>query len=223
MASFFVVSTPIGNLKDVTLRAIEVLKSVDLVLSEDTKTSKKLFQKYNIKTPLLSYHQHSSEKRVKEILQELKKGKNLALISEAGTPCISDPGSKLIERIRKELPQVKIIPISGPSALISALSVSGFSGDKFLFLGFLPSKRKRKKFFEEIKNSKYTVVLFESSHRILKTLRELKDFLGDDLEVFVAREMTKIFESFYFGNISEVIEKIEKDSQKGEFVIVIKR
>jgi len=151
MASFYILATPIGNLKDITSRALEVLKGADLILAEDTKRTQKLLNHFNIKTKTLSYHQHSKLKKINYILELLKKGKNLVLVSDAGTPGISDPGNRLVKEVTESLSdQVKIIPIPGPSALITAASISGFPMDKFLFLGFPPTKRKRKKFFEEV-------------------------------------------------------------------------
>jgi 16S rRNA (cytidine1402-2'-O)-methyltransferase len=225
MSRLYIVATPIGNLKDITLRAIEILKEVDFVLAEDTRKTKILLDHYQIEKPLISYHQHSKLEKIDQIIDLLKEGKNLALVSEAGTPGISDPGNKLIEKVIESLGnKVKIIPIPGPSALTCAASISGFPMDKFLFLGFLPSKRKRKKFFEEIVKSKYPVILYESPYRILKTLKELHEAkikLNKQLNIVVCRELTKKFETIYRGKIEEVAEKIKNDKIKGEFVIII--
>ena len=230
MASLYIVATPIGNLEDITLRAIRVLKEVDLILAEDTRVTKKLLNYYKIKKPLLSYHQHSKLKRVQEIIDFLKKEKNIALVSDAGTPGISDPGSQLIKRAIEELGlKTKIVPIPGPSALICAASISGFPMSKFVFLGFPPAKKKRKKFFEEVINAKYPVIFYESPHRILKTLKELSQlyYLGygnvNTIEVVVCRELTKKFEKIYRGKIEEVIEEIKKDKIKGEFVVIVEK
>jgi 16S rRNA (cytidine1402-2'-O)-methyltransferase len=227
MAKLYIVATPIGNLKDITLRAIEVLKEVDFILAEDTRKTKILLDHYQIEKPLISYHQHSKLEKINQIINLLKAGKNLALVSEAGTPGISDPGNKLIEKVIESLGnKVEIIPIPGPSALTCAASISGFPMDKFLFLGFLPSKRKRKKFFEEIVKSKYPVILYESPYRILKTLKELHEVemkLNKELNIVVCRELTKKFETIYRGKIEEVAEKIKNDKIKGEFVIVINK
>lgn len=225
----YIVATPIGNLDDITKRALDILKSVDFILCEDTRNTLKLLNYYNIKKPLISYHQHSKLKKIEYILDLLKQNKNLALVSDAGTPGISDPGNELIKRVLKELGDgVKITPIPGPSALTAALSISGFNCNKFLFLGFFPRKKGRSKFFKYILESKYPIVVYESSHRILKTLNELKDLFiknydGYLLEVVVCRELTKKFESIYRGNIIEVIKEISarKENQKGEFVIII--
>jgi len=221
MSVLYIVSTPIGNLKDITLRAIDVLKNVDLILCEDTRVTKKLLEHYQIKTLPLSYHQHSKLKKVEYILNLLKEGKNLALVSDAGTPGISDPGNRLIAKIMEVgLPSVMIVPIPGPSAVTTAASISGFPMDKFIFLGFPPTKRKRKKFFEEVVNSKYPTIFYESPYRILKTLKELSSFTGNR-EIVVCRELTKKFETIYRGKIDEVIKGIEKDKVKGEFVVVV--
>ena len=229
MAILYIIATPIGNLQDISQRAIETLKEVDLILCEDTRVTKKLLNHYQIEKPILSYHQHSKLTKINYILELLKEGKNLALVSDAGTPGISDPGNKLVELATGELgDRVEIVPIPGASAVTAAASISGFPMDKFLFLGFPPTKRKRKKFFEEVINSKYPVIFYESPYRIMKTLKELK--LSSDKshgnylttkEIVVCRELTKKFETVYRGEIDEVIEKIEKDKIKGEFVVIV--
>jgi len=225
MSKLYIVSTPIGNLKDISIRALEILKSVDLILCEDTRVTQKLLNHFGIKTKTLSYHQHSKLKKVKHILELLKEEQDIALVSDAGTPGIADPGNKLVEEVVKLLSdQVKVIPIPGASALTSAASVSGFQMDKFLFLGFPPQKRKRKKFFEEVVDSKYPVILYESPYRILKTLNEIS-VINNKLSVVVCRELTKKFETVYRGTIEEVIEKIRNpkvgEKMKGEFVVII--
>ena len=221
MAILYIVATPIGNLEGTSKRALRILSEVDLILSEDTRVTKKLLNHYQIKTPTLSYHQHSQLRKVEEILELLKKGKEIALVSDAGTPGISDPGNKLIERVVESLSgQVKIIPVPGASAVTAAASISGFPMDKFLFLGFPPVKKKRKKFFEEVNKSEYPVIIYESPYRIIKTLEELSSFVRLR-DIVVCRELTKKFETVYRGKIKEVIKKIEKGKVKGEFVIVI--
>jgi len=223
MSKLYIVATPIGNLGDITLRALRVLKEVDFILAENPKKSLRLLNFYNIRKPILKFHQHTKEKETKKILNLLRKGKNLAFISEAGTPGISDPGGKLVEKVREKFEDaVKIIPIPGPSALTCIISVSGFPTDRFLFLGFLPKKKKRKEFLREILNSKYPVVFFESPYRILKTLEELKN-LNPNLKIVVGRELTKKFETIYWGKIGDVIEKIKKEKIKGEFVVIIRK
>ncbi|MCJ7787076.1 16S rRNA (cytidine(1402)-2'-O)-methyltransferase [Patescibacteria group bacterium] len=232
MSALYIIGTPIGNLEDLSFRALRILKEVDLILCEDTRVTKKLLDHYWIKTQTLSYHQHSKLKKVEEIVQLLKEGKNLALVSDAGTPGISDPGNKLVEEVIKRLgDEVKVIPIPGPSAVTAAASISGFPMDKFVFMGFPPTKRKRKKFFEEMINSKYPVIFYESPYRITKTLNELQNLiichgLIDKLGVVVCRELTKKFETTYRGTIKEVIEKINPPAGKkikGEFVVIVER
>ncbi|MBU0572397.1 16S rRNA (cytidine(1402)-2'-O)-methyltransferase [Patescibacteria group bacterium] len=217
--TLYIVATPIGNLKDITLRALEILKESDCILAEDTRVTKKLLMYYDIQIHVLSYHQHSQEQKRNEILRLLIEGKNLALVTDAGTPGISDPGNELIAFLLEKEPDIKIVPVPGPSALITALSVSGFRADKFVFLGFLPKKR-RSKLFSWLSEGKYTFCFYESPKRILKTLEVLKEEFTDR-RVFVARELTKIHESLYRGEISEVIEKLQKDPAKGEIVVVV--
>jgi len=225
MANLYIVATPIGNLEDISLRALRVLREVDLILCEDTRVTKKLLDRYQIKKPLLSYHQHSKLQKLDYIISLLKEGKNLALVSDSGTPGVSDPGNKLVEKVVEVLSdQVKIVPIPGPSALTCAASVSGFSMDKFLFFGFLPKKKKRKEVLKEILRSKYPVIFYESPHRIIKTLKELNleaETYNLEPKVVVCRELTKKFETIYRGKIEEVIEKIEKNQIKGEFVVIV--
>ena len=228
MSTLYVIATPIGNLQDISERAIDTLGSVDLILCEDTKTTKKLLDHYQIKTPTTSYHQHSNLQKVGRIIDFLKEGKNLALVSDAGTPGVSDPGNKLIHNILEstgdDSPQIKIVSVPGPSAITAAASISGFPTDRFLFLGFPPVKKKRKKFFEEAINSKYPVIFYESPHRIIKTLWELGSTAENfnlKPQIVVCREMTKKFETVYRGEIKDVIKQIERDTTKGEFVVII--
>ncbi|PIP22470.1 MAG: 16S rRNA (cytidine(1402)-2'-O)-methyltransferase [Candidatus Nealsonbacteria bacterium CG23_combo_of_CG06-09_8_20_14_all_39_25] len=228
MPTLYIVATPIGNLEDVSKRALRVLSEVDLILCEDTRVTKKLLDHYGIKTSTFSYHQHSKLQKIEYIIQLLKQGKNLALVSDAGTPGISDPGGKLIEEAIDLLgDQIKITSVPGPSAITAAASVSGFPTDKFLFMGFPPTKKKRKRFFEEIINSKYPVIFYESPHRILKSLCDLRGFtqirtqIRTDREIVVCRELTKKFETIYRGEIDRVIKEIERGEIKGEFVVVV--
>jgi len=221
MNKLFIVATPIGNLEDITLRGLRILKEVDFILCEDTRQTKILLDKYGIKKPTISYFQHSGLAKVNQIIDLLKQGKDLALVSDAGTPGISDPGNKLIELVLKELPEVKIEPIPGASAAISALSISGLPTDKFVFYGFLPHKKGKETILKEIINNKFTSVFYESTHRILKTLTKLRE-LGLDKHVVVCRELTKKFETVYRGNISEVLSELERGVVKGEFVVVIR-
>ena len=221
----YIVATPIGNLEDITLRALRVLSEVDTILCEDTRVTKKLLQKYDIKTSTLSYHAHSKLSKVEKIYKLLEEGKNLALVSDAGTPTISDPGSFLISQIRKRFEQsVEIIAIPGASALTAALSVSGVPASEFLFLGFLPHKKGRQKLFKEIAESGRTVVFYESPHRILKTLESLDSSLGGGKEVVIARELTKIHEEVVSGTPDELLAILKEypKKQKGEFVVIIR-
>lgn len=218
----YIVATPIGNLSDITLRALEVLKSVDLILCEDTRQTQKLLSHFDIHKPLLSYHQHSKISKISHIIDLLKRGQNLALVSDAGTPGISDPGNKLISELNEVLPNLKISPIPGACAMASALSVCGFPTDKFTFLGFPPHKKGRHKFFRNIDEIKGVAVFYESPHRAVKALEELKEIIGDR-KIVVCREMTKFFESFYRGTCKEVLSLIKPEEIKGEFAIVVDR
>ena len=221
MSKLYIVATPIGNLSDITLRAIETLKQVDLILCEDTRQTQKLLNHYEIKTPTLSYHQHSRLARVDKIISFLKNNKNLALVTDAGTPGISDPGGKLVSEVVTQLgSSVKIEPVPGPSALTVALSISGLPTDSFTFLGFLPTKKGRETLFKEISESKRTVIFYESPHRILKTLKSLNQHIPTR-QLVACRELTKIYESIYRGTADEVLEKLIKDKVKGEFVVII--
>ncbi len=222
----YIVATPIGNLKDTTLRAIETLKEVDLILCEDTRQTIKLLSHYEISKPLVSYFQHSKISKIDYIIEQLEKGKKMALVTDAGTPGISDPGGKLVEIIKTQLPSCEIIPIPGASALITALSISGFPADKFVFMGFPPHKKGREKFFRKIAEAEYPVVLYESVHRILKTLSELNRVLHASRfmsHIVVCRELTKKFETIYRGNPDEIINTLQSDKNnlKGEFVVVL--
>jgi len=229
VGDLFIVATPIGNLEDISLRALQVLKEVDLILCEDTRKTKKLLAHYNIKTPVLSYHQHSKIEKMKRIFKMLQRGKNLALVSDSGTPGISDPGNKLIDFLhQKTNTQVKIIPIPGPSSLLALASISGLPMDKFVFLGFPPHKNKRNRFFEELlcqlKNFKHPVIFYESPYRIIKTLEDIYERIQPfdlNYQAVVGREITKKFEAIYRGTIKEVIEKIKHDKIKGEFTAII--
>lgn len=224
LGNLFIVSTPIGNLEDFSFRALKTLKQVDLILCEDTRKTSRLCAHYKIKKPLLNYHQHSKINKINQIFKLLEQGKNIALVSDAGTPGISDPGNKLIEMAQKKFNNLKIIPIPGPSAVTAALSICGFPTDKFIFLGFCPQKKGRKKFFQQIVQTLYTVVFYESPYRILKTLVQLNEFLKlDNQQIVVGREITKKFETIYRGEIKQVLENIKKDKLKGEFTIVVRR
>ena len=246
MSKFYVVATPIGNMGDITLRALETLKNVDLVLCEDTRVTGKLLHKYEIKKPTMSYHAQSKLAKTDKIFALLEEGKDLALVSDAGTPTISDPGAMLIAKIKErynltplplsllrrgvggevdfvgDVPMVEIIPIPGASAVITALSASGLPTHEFTFLGFLPHKKGRETLFKEIAESKRTMVFYESTHRILKTLEALDKFCPNK-KVCVARELTKIYEEFKNGSASELLEYFTKNpvKQKGEFTVLV--
>ena len=219
----YIVATPIGNLEDITLRAISVLKSADFILAEDTRITRTLLSRYNINKPLISYHQHSKIKKINEIVGLLKENKTLSLVSDAGTPGINDPGNFLIQEILKELPDLKIIPIPGPNAAITALSVSGFPADKFVFLGFPPHRKGRQTFFKKIGEIEETIVFYESKHRIMKALEELRTVSNiGGRPLVVARELTKQFETIYRGTVSEVASQLNKTKVLGEFVVVVR-
>ena len=232
MATLFVVGTPIGNMEDITLRALRALSSVDTILCEDTRVTKKLLARHNISKPTLSYHAHSKVSKVENIIAALRGGKSLALVSDAGTPGISDPGAELIKQIRSELAQeiankqVTIEAIPGPSALTAALSIAGVPCADFVFLGFLPHKKGRETLFKEIAASERTMVFYESPHRILKTLQSLVKHIDETSKrVTVCRELTKIFEEAVAGSPQEVLEHFEKhpDTVRGEFVVIVSR
>jgi len=215
----YIVATPIGNLDDITLRAINVLKEVDLIAAEDTRHSLKLLNHLAISKPLISYHRHNEDTRTDLLIKELKDGKSIALISDAGTPGISDPGEEVVKKCIEE--NIKIVPIPGACAMINALICSGIDTTEFTFLGFLPlNKKNRSEKLEEIKNTNKTLILYEAPHKIKTTLSDLKSAIGDR-QIVIARELTKIHEEFLRGNINELIEKIE--NIKGEMVLIIEK
>lgn len=218
----YIVATPIGNLKDITLRALETLKQVDLILCEDTRVTRKLLDHYEIKTPTDSYHHHTPERKVKAIAARLKNGAKMALVTDAGTPGIADPGNKLIATLIKEGLAQMISPVPGPSALTAALSICGFATDNFVFYGFPPSKNKRASFWQKIAATEPVAVFFESPYHIIKSLTELSEAIGER-PVMVARELTKKFETIYRGTASEILAKLKPAEQRGEFVIVVDR
>lgn len=216
--ALYIVSTPIGNLEDITLRALRILKSVDIIAAEDTRKTKILLNHYGIEKELISYYQFNELKRIPEIINKLKSGKSVAVVSDAGTPGISDPAYRLVKKAVEE--EIKIIPIPGASALLSALVVSGLPTDSFVFEGFLPHKKGRKTKLEKLKSEERTIILYESPHRILKTLHEILETLGDR-KITVAREITKKFEELMYGRVSDVIRQLETRTVQGEFVIVL--
>jgi len=222
---FYVVGTPIGNLSDMTFRAVEILKSVDFILTEDTRVSGKLLKHFEIDKKMYSYNPHASEAKSEKIMEELESGKSIALISDAGTPTISDPGVKIISELREEFQsEIEIIPIPGATALISAISVSGFPASEFIFHGFLPHKKGRETIFKEINDSKRTSVFYESPHRLTKALDSLEKFCGPERKIFVARELTKLYEEKRWDSVEEVKKFFRENEGKvrGEFVICVK-
>lgn len=217
----FIVATPIGNLKDITLRALETLRAVDVILCEDTRVTRKLLSHYGISKPLISYHQHSPERIYKKISSELGSGKQLALVTDAGTPGIADPGARLIHVIRAAMPDIRIVPIPGPSALTAALSVAGVERSQFCFLGWPPHKKGRKTFFENVAKSAAPVVFYESPHRITKTLEALAESLAEKQEIILLRELTKIYEEILRGTPAHVKARLTKEQVRGEFVVIV--
>lgn len=218
--NFYIVATPIGNMEDVTLRALRVLRGVDVVLCEDTRRTLKILARYEIEKPLLSYHHHSKLEKLEQIAEILKKKKNIALVSDAGTPGISDPGNLLIKYLIDQNIDVNIVPIPGACGIATALSVSGFPTDKFVFMGFVPHKKGRKTFFENLKNEDRTVIFYESPYRIEKALQSLVDSVAGR-DIVICRELTKIYESIYRGKPADVIKKITPDKIKGEFIVIV--
>lgn len=216
----FIVATPIGNLQDITLRALETLKKIDFIACEDTRVTSKLLSHYSIKKPLISYHQHSELKKIDFIIDKLKEGNNIVLVTDAGTPGISDPGNILVSEAVKN--NIEIHPIPGSSALSSMISVAGIDLQKFLFFGFPPHKKGRETFFKEVINTKYPVIYYESPHRFIKNLELLK-LLECKKSIIIGRELTKIFEEVQRGNVEEILIYYQgnKDKIKGEFVVIV--
>lgn len=218
MGDLYIVSTPIGNLDDITVRAINTLKEVSYIAAEDTRKTGILTKHYSIDTPLLSYHSHSSDHKIQKLIGLLKEGKDIAVVSDAGTPGISDPAYSLINAAIQE--GARIIPIPGASSLLAALTMSGLPMDKFLYLGFLPLKKGRQTLLKQLAVEPRTLVIFESPHRVIKTLNNLLEFLGDR-PIAVCREITKIYEESRRTTISEAISHFENTKSKGEFVLVV--
>lgn len=219
MGKLFLVPTPIGNLGDMTFRAVETLNQVDLILAEDTRTSTKLLKHFNIQKPLVSFHMHNEHRKLSEVISKLISGYTIAVISDAGTPGISDPGFLLVrEAIANEV-EVECLP--GSTALIPALVQSGLSTERFVFEGFLPPKKGRKKRFENLVDETRTIILYESPHKILKTLNQLIDFFGPERAVSVSRELSKMYQETFRGTLIEAIEYFSLNISKGEFVICL--
>ncbi len=220
MSTFYIVATPIGNLEDITLRAIRILKEVDIVLCEDTRVTKRIFEKHGVSTAMISYHAQSGETKTELIMEKIQEGKNIALVTDAGTPGISDPGSLLVSEVRKKFPDLSIVSVPGPSALTAALSIAGVPTHEFIFLGFMPHKKGRETLFKEISESERTIVFYESTHRILKTLESLTKI---NKKVTLVREITKIYEEVLQGSAEEILKILNDipEKQKGEFVVVV--
>lgn len=213
----YIVATPIGNLEDITLRALRILKDVDIIAAEDTRQTLKLLNHFEISKPLMSYHRHNEEIKSNILIEKLKKGNNIALVSDAGTPGICDPGEEIIKKSIEE--QIEVIPIPGPCAMVNALIASGVDTKEFCFLGFLPlNKKLRKEKIEEIKNAEKTIIIYEAPHKMKNTLGDLKDILKDR-KIVLARELTKVHEEFIRKDIEELLAIV--DNLKGEMILII--
>ena len=219
MAKLYLVPTPIGNLEDITFRAVRVLKEVDLILAEDTRNSGKLLKHFEINTPMQSHHMHNEHKTVENVVRQIQNGKTVALISDAGTPAISDPGFLLTRACVEAGLEVDCLP--GATAFVPALVNSGLPNDKFIFEGFLPVKKGRQTRLEILAQENRTMILYESPHKLLKTLEQIKEFFGEDRQVSVSREISKLHEETVRGTASEVLEHYDKKPPKGEIVLVV--
>lgn len=213
----YLVPTPIGNLADMTYRAVQILKDVDLILAEDTRTSGKLLHHYDIKTPMLSYHMHNEHKIVDQVVSRIKNGETMALITDAGSPGISDPGFLITRKMIENELEVQALP--GATAFVPALVVSGLPCDKFVFEGFLPVKKGRQKRLEFLKEEKRTIVFYESPHKLLRTLADFQNHYGGSSQVSISREITKMFEEHFRGNVVDAMTHFEHKKPKGEFVV----
>ena len=216
--TLYVIGTPIGNLADLTYRAEATLKAVDLIAAEDTRTSRKLLGHYNISTPLVAYHDNNEINQAKKLFDKLNKGDSIAIISDAGTPGISDPGYRIVNLASKE--NIEVVTIPGPSAVTAALSVSGMPTDHFYFEGFLPPKKGRKTRFELLESLPATVVIFESPQRVIKTLKDIHNYWGNRI-ISVCRELTKIYEETLLGTVTDAEIYFSKSKPKGEFVLLV--
>ena len=221
MSKLHIVPTPIGNLKDITFRGVEILNNVDLILAEDTRTSVKLLNHYEIKTPMVSYHMHNEHRILESIIEKLLSGLNIALISDAGTPAISDPGFLLVRECIANQIEVDCLP--GATALIPALVNSGFPNDRFVFEGFLPIKKGRQTRLKILAEEKRTIILYESPHKLLKTLKDISLYMGAKTQLSISREISKLFEETLRGTSKELEEHFIKNKPKGEIVIIIQR
>ena len=221
MSKLYIVPTPIGNLKDITFRAVEILNTVDLILAEDTRTSGKLLNHYEIKTHMVSYHMHNEHRVLESVIEKLQSGLNIAIISDAGTPAISDPGFLLVRECVENQIEVDCLP--GATALIPALVNSGFPNDKFVFEGFLPVKKGRQTRLKTLAEEKRTIILYESPHKLLKTLKDISVYMGVETHLSISREISKLFEETLRGTSKELEEHFIKNKPKGEIVIIIQR
>lgn len=219
MGILYIVPTPVGNLEDITLRALRILKEVDLILAEDTRTSSVLLKHYEIKNPLQSHHKFNEHKTLGNVINMLKAGSDVALISDAGTPAISDPGFLVVRECIKEGITVQCLP--GATAMIPAVVMSGLPNDRFCFEGFLPPKKGRMTRFKELAEEKRTIIFYESPYRVVKTLTQLSEYVGIDREVAVCREISKMYEEAVRGTLEEVIKHFTETAPKGEIVIVL--
>jgi 16S rRNA (cytidine1402-2'-O)-methyltransferase len=219
MSKLYIVPTPIGNLEDMTIRAIKVLQEVDLILAEDTRTSGKLLKHFDISTPMQSHHMHNEHKMVDRIVERLKSGENIALISDAGTPAISDPGFLLTRACVENDIEVDCLP--GATAFVPALVNSGFPNDKFVFEGFLPIKKGRQTRLQFLAEETRTMIFYESPHKLIKTLTQFSEYFGEDRKVSVSRELTKLYEETIRGTLKDLLSHFETKTPKGEFVIVV--
>lgn len=216
----YLVPTPIGNLKDITIRALDMLKEVDFILAEDTRVTAKLLKHYGIDTPTQSYHAHNEHKATPKIIEHLKKGTEIALVTDAGTPAISDPGFLLVRACYEN--EVRVIPLPGATALIAGLSASGLPSDRFHFEGFLPHKKGRNKRLEFLQNYPYSIVLYESPYRLIKTINDIHSIYSDKRQVCVAKELSKIHESFLTNYPSELLKQLDNGQKiRGEYVLII--
>lgn len=216
---FYVVGTPIGNLEDLTFRAKKVLEEVDYIFAEDTRVTKRLLSYYEIEKTVYQYHEHNKLHQIQNVINLLKGNKNIALVTDAGTPCISDPGFELVNEILKN--DLKVVGIPGASSIITGASISGLDMRRMAYEGFLPKKKGRQTLFNKLKDEERTIVILESPNRILKTLKDVREYLGERY-VVITRELTKIYEEIIRGNVSQIIEKLEKKPIKGEIVLFIR-
>ena len=219
MGKLFLVPTPIGNLGDITFRAVDTLNLSDLILAEDTRTSSKLLNHYKIHKPIRSFHMHNEHRKLSEVISKLKSGQTIAIISDAGTPGISDPGFLLVREALAN--DIEVVCLPGPTALIPALIQSGLSADRFVFEGFLPPKKGRNKRLENLIGETRTIIFYESPHKILKTLTQLVDFFEPERRVSISRELSKMYEETFRGNLGEAVEYFNQQTPKGEFVICL--